>query len=71
MDHDHHHAAPDIPTGAETAKDPVCGMTVAVKPDGRNAEWEWAKLGGRRVRVKFLERGGVDHGCANCCRNDI
>jgi Cu+-exporting ATPase len=37
MDHDHHHAAPDIPTGAETAKDPVCGMTVAVKPDGRHA----------------------------------
>ena len=37
MDHDHHHAAPDIPTGAETVKDPVCGMTVAVKPDGRHA----------------------------------
>ncbi len=37
MDHDHHHAAPDIPRGAETAKDPVCGMTEAVKPDGRHA----------------------------------
>ena len=37
MDHDHHHAAPGIPAGAETAKDPVCGMTVAVKPDGRHA----------------------------------
>ncbi|MBU2091561.1 MAG: heavy metal translocating P-type ATPase, partial [Alphaproteobacteria bacterium] len=28
MDHDHHHAASDIPVGAETAKDPVCGMSV-------------------------------------------
>ena len=28
MDHDHDHAAPDIPAGADTAKDPVCGMTV-------------------------------------------
>ncbi|MFN7089051.1 MAG: heavy metal translocating P-type ATPase [Allorhizobium sp.] len=37
MEHDHHHAAPDIPAGTETAKDPVCGMTVAVKPDGRHA----------------------------------
>ena len=37
MDHDHHHATPDIPAGTETAKDPVCGMTVAVKPDGRRA----------------------------------
>ncbi len=39
MDHDHHHAAPDIPAGTETAKDPVCGMTVAVTPDGRHAEF--------------------------------
>ncbi len=39
MDHDQPHAAPDIPTGAEAAKDPVCGMTVAVKPDGRHAEF--------------------------------
>ncbi|MDP3961133.1 MAG: heavy metal translocating P-type ATPase [Pseudorhodobacter sp.] len=38
MDHDHH-AKPNIPAGAETAKDPVCGMTVAVKPDGRRAEF--------------------------------
>ena len=30
MDHDHQHATPDIPEGGETAKDPVCGMTVAV-----------------------------------------
>ncbi|KND19459.1 haloacid dehalogenase [Pannonibacter phragmitetus] len=41
MEHDHHHhAAPDIPAGTETAKDPVCGMTVAVKPDGRHAEFQ-------------------------------
>lgn len=39
MDHDHHHSAPDIPAGTETAKDPVCGMTVAVKADGRRAEF--------------------------------
>ncbi|WP_415183848.1 heavy metal translocating P-type ATPase [Phaeovulum sp.] len=40
MEHDHHHTAPDIPAGTETAKDPVCGMTVAVKPDGRHAEFQ-------------------------------
>ena len=39
MLHDHH-AAPDIAAGAETAKDPVCGMTVAVKPDTRHAEFQ-------------------------------
>ncbi|EAS49977.1 MAG: heavy metal translocating P-type ATPase [Aurantimonas coralicida] len=39
MDHDHHHAAPDIQAGTETARDPVCGMTVAVKPNGRHAEF--------------------------------
>jgi|TARA_R110002126_G_scaffold42829_4_gene123248 Cu+-exporting ATPase len=40
MEHDHHHAAPDIPAGTETAKDPVCGMTVAIKPDGRHAAYQ-------------------------------
>ncbi len=40
MEHDHHQAAPDIPAGTEKAKDPVCGMTVAVKPDGRHAEFK-------------------------------
>jgi len=40
MDHDHHHATPEIPAGAETAKDPVCGMTVAVRPDGHHAEFQ-------------------------------
>ncbi|ETA50753.1 heavy metal translocating P-type ATPase [Ponticoccus alexandrii] len=40
MEHDHHHAAPDIPAGTEKAKDPVCGMTVAVKPDGRHADFQ-------------------------------
>ncbi len=40
MEHDHQHAAPDIPAGTETAKDPVCGMTVAVKTDGRHAAFQ-------------------------------
>ncbi len=40
MEHDHHQAAPDMRSGTETAKDPVCGMTVVVKPDGRHAEFE-------------------------------
>ncbi len=40
MDHNHHHANSDIPAGAPTAKDPVCGMTVTVKPDGRHAEFQ-------------------------------
>jgi Cu+-exporting ATPase len=39
MEHVHNHAAPEIPAGTETATDPVCGMTVAVKPDGRHAEF--------------------------------
>jgi len=39
MEHDNQHAAPDIPAGAEKETDPVCGMTVAVKPDGRQAEF--------------------------------
>ena len=38
MDHDHH-AAHIVPTRAETVKDPVCGMTVAVNPDTRHAEF--------------------------------
>jgi Cu+-exporting ATPase len=40
MDHDHQHAKSDIPEGAETAKDPVCGMTVEIEPDTRHAEFE-------------------------------
>ena len=40
MDQDHHHAASDIPVGTETAKDPVCGMTVSVKPGGRHTEFQ-------------------------------
>jgi Cu+-exporting ATPase len=39
MDHDHHHAASDMPAGTETAKDPVCGMTVDVKQGGRQADF--------------------------------
>jgi len=40
MEHDHQHATPAISAGSETAKDPVCGMTVAVKPGGRHAEFK-------------------------------
>jgi len=40
MEHDHHHAAPDIPAGTETAKDPVCGMTIAVRTDGHHAAFQ-------------------------------
>ena len=39
MDHDHHHESPEIPMGATTAKDPVCGMTVVIKPDTRHADF--------------------------------
>ena len=40
MQHDHSHATSEIPEGAETAKDPVCGMTVAVGPEMRHAEFQ-------------------------------
>ncbi|MFT6775207.1 MAG: Cu+-exporting ATPase [Paracoccaceae bacterium] len=55
MDHDHHHAASDIPVGAETAKDPVCGMKVAVKPDGRHAEFggETFHFCSKKCQTKF------------------
>ncbi|MDZ4274537.1 MAG: heavy metal translocating P-type ATPase [Erythrobacter sp.] len=33
--------APDIRTEGETATDPVCGMTVAVKPDGLQTEFQY------------------------------
>ncbi|MGB8623664.1 MAG: heavy metal-binding domain-containing protein, partial [Paracoccaceae bacterium] len=38
MDHNHH-AHRDIPDGAETATDPVCGMTVEVTPDARHEDF--------------------------------
>lgn len=40
MGHNPPQTTPGNPEGAETAKDPVCGMTVAVKPDGRHAEFQ-------------------------------
>jgi len=45
MDQDHHHAKSDIPEGpttgpGPTAIDPVCGMTVTLKPDGRSESFE-------------------------------
>ena len=39
MEHEHH-ATADIPPGAETAKDPVCGMTVATKAGGLHASFD-------------------------------
>ncbi len=36
--HHHDHGAP-APDGAETAKDPVCGMTIEVKGDTRNQDF--------------------------------
>ena len=38
MEH-HHHSATVIPEGAPTAIDPVCGMTVAVGPETRKAQF--------------------------------
>ena len=40
MEHDHHHATSEIPEGAETVKDPVCGMTVSIEANTRNAEFQ-------------------------------
>jgi Cu+-exporting ATPase len=40
MQHDHSYATSEIPEGAETAKDPVCGMTVAIGPETLNAEFK-------------------------------
>ncbi len=40
MKHDHHHPAHDIQEGADTAKDTVCGMTVAATSDARHAEFQ-------------------------------
>lgn len=40
MDHDHSHAKSTIPEGANTATDPVCGMTIAIGPETRHAEFQ-------------------------------
>jgi len=40
MEHAHHNVEPDIPAGTETAEDPVCGMMVAIKSDGRLAQFD-------------------------------
>ncbi|WP_323035640.1 heavy metal translocating P-type ATPase [Pararhodobacter sp.] len=37
MTHSHHHGSHEIPDGAKTATDPVCGMTVVLKSDTRTA----------------------------------
>ena len=40
MDHDHADMETAIPDGAKTAKEPVCGMTVAIGPETRHAEFQ-------------------------------
>ncbi|RBP78564.1 Cu+-exporting ATPase [Rhodobacter sp. 140A] len=40
MDHDHHHSHAAPPEGAPSAKDPVCGMTVAITPETRHEDWQ-------------------------------
>ena len=40
MEHDHHHMKSSIPEGAQTATDPVCGMTVAIGPETRHAAFQ-------------------------------
>ena len=40
MEHDHQNAKTAVPEGSETAKDPVCGMTVAIGPETRHAEFQ-------------------------------
>ncbi|WP_212523495.1 heavy metal translocating P-type ATPase [Actibacterium sp. MT2.3-13A] len=39
QDHPHHHGQAEIPPGAPTAKDPVCGMTVAIAAGSRSREF--------------------------------
>lgn len=39
MDHDHHLAAAASPADKQSARDPVCGMTVPVTSDGRHASY--------------------------------
>ncbi|MCL7466308.1 heavy metal translocating P-type ATPase [Phaeovulum sp. NW3] len=55
MEHNHHRDTPDVPAGVETAKDPVCGMTVAVTADGRHAEFgdETFHFCSEKCRAKF------------------
>ncbi|MFP1645105.1 heavy metal translocating P-type ATPase [Pontitalea aquivivens] len=55
MEHDHHRDTPDVPAGVGTARDPVCGMTVAVKPDGLHAEFgkKTFHFCSERCRTKF------------------
>ena len=52
MEHDHHHMAPDLPAGTETAHDPVCGMTVAITPETRREDF----------------RGRTFHFCSDKCQ---
>jgi Cu+-exporting ATPase len=40
MDHEYHMTEETIPAGANTTTDPVCGMTVAIGPETRNAIYQ-------------------------------
>jgi Cu+-exporting ATPase len=55
MEQHHNHTEADIPDGADAAKDPVCGMTVAVKPDGRRAQFQ----------------GETHHFCSDRCQTEF
>jgi len=55
MEQHHNHTDADIPDGADAAKDPVCGMTVAVKPDGRRAQFQ----------------GETHHFCSDRCQTEF
>jgi P-type Cu+ transporter len=54
LEHDHHPAS-DVPAGAETTTDPVCGMVVAIVPDGRHAAFggETFRFCSERCQTKF------------------
>ncbi|WP_377513430.1 heavy metal translocating P-type ATPase [Octadecabacter sp. R77987] len=39
-DHDHTHTQSTIPADADSAKDPVCGMTVEIKDDTRSEDYD-------------------------------
>jgi Cu+-exporting ATPase len=40
MDHEYHMTEETVPAGANTTTDPVCGMTVAIGPETRNAIYQ-------------------------------
>ena len=49
----------------------LAGMVWVGFEQARNSGGEWAKLGGRCVRLMLLERGGTHHGIENYNRDDV